>query len=190
NIINELLDIARIEAGKMQVKCTKVSPRDTCEVVLGMVRPLVGEKKLSIEMDVHADTPIMMTDSSKLEQILYNLLSNAVKFTPEGNISLRAWPIDREHVAFSVSDTGPGISKDQQLRIFSRFSQLDNPETRDHGGAGLGLSIVKELAALLGGTVAVESEPDHGATFTVILPLDSSEMAAAENERGEAAPQS
>ena len=90
----------------------------------------------------------------------------------------------------NVSDTGPGISKDQQLRIFSRFSQLDNPETRDHGGAGLGLSIVKELAALLGGTVAVESEPNHGATFAVILPLDSCEMAAAENERGEAALQS
>ncbi|MDK1031419.1 MAG: ATP-binding protein [Planctomycetia bacterium] len=182
NIINELLDIARLEAGKMQIKCTQTSPRDVCEVVHGMIRPMVGEKSIDIEMEVHPETPIMTTDTSKLEQILYNLMSNAIKFTAEGRVMMRAWPMDREHVAFSVSDSGPGISKDQQLRIFNRFSQLDNPETRAHGGAGLGLSIVKDLVNLLGGTVSVESALGQGATFTVILPVDSSAAASDETQ--------
>jgi signal transduction histidine kinase len=118
-------------------------------------------------------TPVMVTDGTKVQQILYNLLSNAVKFTEEGRIRVRVTPKGDRHVAFAVSDTGPGIAREQQLRIFERFVQLDSTYTRRHGGTGLGLSIVKELTDLLGGEVSVESELGKGSTFTVLLPVDS-----------------
>ncbi|MGB3087773.1 MAG: ATP-binding protein, partial [Phycisphaerae bacterium] len=106
-------------------------------------------------------------------QILHNLLSNAIKFTEEGEVRLTVRPAEDERVAFIVSDTGPGITKEQQLRIFERFTQLDSSHTRQYRGTGLGLSIVKDLAGLLDGEVSVESEPGQGATFTVVLPVDS-----------------
>ena len=148
--------------------------QDIVEVVCNMVRPLMAEAPLKLSYDVDPAVPLMTTDGTKVQQILYNLLSNAIKFTAEGEVRVTVRPVDDQHVAFAVSDTGPGISRDQQLRIFERFTQLDSSYTRRYGGTGLGLSIVKELTNLLGGTVSVESEVGRGSTFTVVLPVDSS----------------
>jgi signal transduction histidine kinase len=173
-IINDLLDLAKIEAGKLQVRCEKVSPSDVAEVVCNQVRPMLAETPLKLSCDVDPATPLMITDATKVQQILYNLLSNAIKFTAEGEVQLRIRPARERLVAFAVSDTGPGIPRDEQVRIFERFTQLDSSHTRRYRGTGLGLSIVKELTGLLGGTVSVESEVGRGSTFTITLPVDSS----------------
>ncbi|MGB2997349.1 MAG: ATP-binding protein [Phycisphaerae bacterium] len=172
-MINDLLDLAKIEAGRIQVRCEEVSIPQVAEAVCGMVRPLLAEKQLKLTHEVDPATPLMITDGAKVQQILHNLLSNAIKFTEEGEVRLTVRPAEDERVAFIVSDTGPGITKEQQLRIFERFTQLDSSHTRQYRGTGLGLSIVKDLAGLLDGEVSVESEPGQGATFTVVLPVDS-----------------
>jgi len=180
-MINDLLDLAKIEAGRVAVRCERVSPQDLAEVVCNMVRPMLAETSLRLTYEVDPATPIMTTDATKVQQILYNLLSNAIKFTAEGEVRLTVRPAaepaegDRgPQVAFAVADTGPGIARDEQLRIFERFTQLDSSYTRRYRGTGLGLSIVKELTGLLGGTVSVDSEVGRGSTFTVLLPADSS----------------
>jgi signal transduction histidine kinase len=181
DMINDLLDLAKIEAGRFQARCEKVSPTDIAEVVCNMVRPLLADTSLKFSCEVDPATPIMMTDATKVQQVLHNLLSNAIKFTAEGEVRLTVRPVAGgaeggrgTQVAFAVSDTGPGIPRDEQLRIFERFIQLDSSYTRRYRGTGLGLSIVKELTDLLGGTVSVESEVGRGSTFTVVLPVDSS----------------
>ncbi len=172
-LINDLLDLGKIEAGRIQVRCAKVSPQDIAESVCNTVRPLVGDRPLELVCDVDPKTPVMITDGAKVQQILYNLLSNAIKFTEEGEVRLATRPVEDRRVAFAVSDTGPGIAREQQLRIFDQFTQLDSSHTRRHRGTGLGLSIVKELTGLLGGEVTVQSELGQGTTFTVLLPVDS-----------------
>ncbi len=173
-LIDDLLDLAQIESGRLQVRCAKTAPRDLAEVVCNMVRPMLPESGLNLAYEVDPETPAMTTDPTKVQQILYNLLSNAIKFTEEGEVRLKIRPVQDERVAFAVIDTGPGIGRDQQLRVFQRFTQLDSGYTRRYRGTGLGLSIVKELTGLLGGTVSVESEIGSGSTFTVVLPVDSS----------------
>ena len=174
-MINDLLDLARIEAGRLQVRCEKIAPKDLAEIACNMVRPMLRHSDVRILHEVDPDTPVLMTDVTKVQQILYNLLSNAVKFTEEGEIRLAVRPVQDGRVAFAITDTGPGIARDQQLRVFDRFTQLDSSYTRRYRGTGLGLSIVKELTNLLGGNVSVESEVGKGSTFTVVLPADSSD---------------
>ncbi len=174
DMINDLLDLAKIEAGRLQVRCEKVSPPDIAEAVCNMVRPMLAETALKLVCEVDPATPLMTTDATKIQQILYNLLSNAIKFTAEGEVRLTVRPVEGRRVAFTVIDTGPGIARDEQLRIFDRFTQLDSSYTRRYRGTGLGLSIVKELTGLLDGIVSVQSEVGHGSTFTVVLPVDSS----------------
>ena len=174
-LIDDLLDLAQIESGKLQVRCTRTATRDLAEVACNMVRPMLPETGLTLTHEVDPETPIMTTDSTKVQQILYNLLSNAIKFTAEGEVRLNVRPVQDERVAFAVTDTGPGIGRDEQLRVFQRFTQLDSSYTRRYRGTGLGLSIVKELTGLLGGTVSVESKVGAGSTFTVVLPVDSSQ---------------
>jgi signal transduction histidine kinase len=187
-MINDLLDLAKIEAGRLQVRCEKVAPQDIAEVVCNMVRPMLAETPLRLTFEVDPATPLMTTDATKVQQILYNLLSNAIKFTAEGEVRLAVRPARDRRVAFAVSDTGPGIPRDGQLRIFERFTQLDSSYTRRYRGTGLGLSIVKELTGLLGGTISVESEVGRGSTFTVVLPADSSALAARQGEEAEPPP--
>jgi signal transduction histidine kinase len=183
DIINDLLDLAKIEAGKVEIKLSRVSPLDIGETAMNMVRPMVGGRSLALELDIAAECPIMTTDANKLQQILYNLLSNAVKFTPAGTVRLTVRPIDAETLLFQVSDTGPGLTAEQQKIIFDRFSQVDQGHTRQYGGTGLGLSIVRELVDVLGGDVAVQSTPGEGATFNVTLPLVAAAEPAATAER-------
>ena len=174
-MINDLLDLAKIEAGRVQVRCEQIAPQDLADIACNMVRPMMRDSDVRLVHEVDPGTPVLVTDATKVQQILYNLLSNAVKFTEDGEIRLTVRPVQDGRVAFAVRDTGPGIARDQQLRIFDRFTQLDSSYTRRYRGTGLGLSIVKELTNLLGGTVSVESEVGTGSTFTVVLPADSSD---------------
>jgi two-component system sensor histidine kinase BarA len=192
NLINDILDLAKIEAGKMQVRLVEFSIRDVCEGMLAMFRPMAEKKNIDLRGVFAADIPLLRQDVVKFQQILSNLLSNAIKFTPEGGrVQLKAEvdPLGAPpaglssyarwggggYVVLTVSDTGVGIAREEQELIFEKFRQAGNPLTRQHAGTGLGLSIVRELSKLLGGEVSLQSELGRGSTFTVRLPLQLSE---------------
>jgi signal transduction histidine kinase len=179
-MINDLLDLAKIEAGKADVRPAQVSVIDICDTLLALMDPVATKKQIELRGEVSADLPMIRTDPGKLQQILYNLLSNAVKYTPAGGkvtLAARAETPSNGHaaerrVAITVSDTGPGIAEADQVRIFDKFYQADSTLTREAAGTGLGLAIAKELAQLLGAQLTLKSTPGHGADFTVTLPLD------------------
>jgi two-component system, NarL family, sensor histidine kinase BarA len=171
-LINDLLDLAKIEAGRMEVRSEPLSLGDLFEGLLMYLKPLSEAKGLTITASVAADVPIIQTDPAKLQQILYNLLSNAIKFSPSaGRVELSASLEDQASIRITVTDHGPGIEADLQSVIFEKFRQLDGGVTRQHGGTGLGLAIAKELTGLLGGTIGVRSVVGDGAAFGVVLPL-------------------
>jgi two-component system sensor histidine kinase BarA len=175
NLINDILDLAKIEAGKMQVRLEDLSIHDVAEGLLNMFRPMAEKKNIDLRGQIEQNIPTLRQDIVKLQQILSNLLSNAIKFTPEGGrVSLKA-VADPFHVVITVTDTGVGIAPEEQELVFEKFRQSGNPLTREHAGTGLGLSIVRELAKLLGGEVALQSELGRGSTFTVRLPLHLSQ---------------
>lgn len=189
NMINDILDLAKIEAGKAVVRFDKVSVSDTCQTLLTLMKPQADKKQMELKEDLADNVPIIVTDGGKLQQILYNLLSNAIKFTPVGGqaaIITRMETAQRagtvvEEVSISVSDTGPGIAEADQQRIFEKFYQTDRTLTREVSGTGLGLSISKELAALLGGRLTLKSAPGEGATFTLTLPVNPPQAAEQQN---------
>ena len=176
-MINDILDLAKIESGKMEVRTEDFSIRDVCEALTSLARPIADRKNIDLECRLDDAIPLMRQDPGKLRQVLYNLLSNAIKFTPEGGrVSLRAQAEGR-FVVIAVTDTGIGIAEEDRETIFEKFRQAINPGqgdgilTREHQGTGLGLSIVRELTKLLGGDVSLESRPGQGSTFTVKVPL-------------------
>jgi len=172
DLINDLLDLAKIEAGRMEVRSEPLSLGDLFEGLMNVLKPLCEPRGLTIYSDVANDVPILHTDPAKLQQILYNFLSNAIKFSPPGaRIDIAADRPDVDHIRISVTDRGPGISPDQQQIIFEKFRQADGSVTREHTGSGLGLAIAKELTQLLDGAIGVNSQPGQGATFWVLLPL-------------------
>ncbi|MBI3823112.1 MAG: HAMP domain-containing protein [Planctomycetes bacterium] len=175
NLINDILDLAKIESGKMQVRLDNFNLHDVCEGVLNMFRPLAEKKNIDMRSQIEPDIPGLRQDITKLQQILQNLLSNAIKFTPEGGrVQLKA-EADTKYVTIAVMDTGVGVAKDEQDLVFQKFRQSGNPLTREHAGTGLGLSIVRELCKLLGGEVTLHSELGRGSTFTVRLPMQLNE---------------
>lgn len=166
-LINDVLDLARMETGKMRVRPTALNVTTLCEQAAMQVRPQAEKKELELLVQVPPDTQDVRQDEGKVRQILLNLLSNAVKFTPEGGrIIVKGWIEDDEFV-LSVADTGVGIAPEHQELVFQKFRQTSNPLTREQGGTGLGLSIVRELARLLGGDVKLQSELGRGSTFIV-----------------------
>jgi two-component system sensor histidine kinase BarA len=172
DIINDLLDIAKIEAGKMEVRLERVDLKSVCSDLTDFVRPLADQARLKLVLDLPDELPLMVSDTGKIKQILYNLLSNAIKFTPEGGqVTLSAAQAGSEMIAMAVSDTGPGIPADQLETIFEKFLQIDQSKTREHSGTGLGLAISRELATILGGSIKAESKVGTGSTFTVTLPV-------------------
>jgi two-component system sensor histidine kinase BarA len=172
-LINDLLDLAKIEAGRMEVRSEPLSLSDIFEGLTNILKPLCEPKQLTIVAEVASDVPIIQTDPAKLQQILYNFLSNAIKFSPPGGrIDLVATRDERAGgVRIAVSDRGPGIEADKQSFLFEKFRQLDASVTRQHGGTGLGLAICRELSELLGGAVGVDTTPGQGSTFWLTLPL-------------------
>ncbi len=172
NMINDLLELAKAEAGKIEVHIEKTSIPELCRGLAAFFSPLTEKQKIKVRLMVDENIPIIKTDSGKVQQILYNLLSNAVKFTPEnGKIELKAFLPDDQTVRISVSDTGPGIAEADREKIFEKFRQADGSLTRNQPGTGLGLAISMELAKLLSGKIDLDSKAGEGATFWLDLPI-------------------
>ncbi len=184
-LINDILDLSKVEAGKMDVHPSEIPLASLVEYLDATFRPMAAEKGLTFEVDTAASLPQMIySDEQRLQQVLRNLLSNAVKFTAQGGVRLRVAPAEdvtftgplrdeAEVIAFSVSDTGIGISEEKQHLIFEAFQQADGTTSRRYGGTGLGLSISKDIARLLGGQIKATSRLGHGSTFTLYLPARS-----------------
>jgi HAMP domain-containing protein/CheY-like chemotaxis protein/signal transduction histidine kinase len=184
NLINDVLDLSKVEAGKMEINPADVFTNEITSYAERSFRPVADEKKLTLNLNVEADVPpSLYTDSQRLQQVLKNLLSNAFKFTHEGGVSLTIRLADKgrrfqnptldeadQVIAFAVADTGIGIPKDKLKLIFESFQQADGAISRKYGGTGLGLSISREIARLLGGEIRVESTEGEGSTFTLFLP--------------------
>jgi HAMP domain-containing protein/CheY-like chemotaxis protein/signal transduction histidine kinase len=186
NLINEILDLSKIEAGKMEIEVTRVSLLEVQDYVERTFRHVAEQKGLGFRVNLDPTAPFSLnTDMQRLQQVLRNLLGNAFKFTEKGEVTLRIGHSDRdmvldngllypasELIAFSVSDTGIGIPRDKQQLIFQAFQQADGTTSRKFGGTGLGLSISREITRLLGGRIGVESQPGQGSTFALYLPMD------------------
>jgi signal transduction histidine kinase len=175
NLINDILDLAKIEAGKMQVHLVEFNAYDECEAFLTMFRPMAEKKHIDLRGSFTQGIPLLRQDVVKFRQILSNLLSNAIKFTPEGGRVLLKSEARGGDIVLTVTDTGVGIAPEEQEHVFEKFRQAANPLTREHPGTGLGLSIVRELTKLLGGEVTLQSELGRGSSFTVRLPLQRSD---------------
>ena len=171
-IINDLLDLAKIEAGKMELHVTEFSIAELCQDLLDFVRPLAEKREQKLVAEFGPNAQRMTSDSGKIKQILYNLLSNAIKFTPiGGTITVSLQKHNDQKVSLTVSDSGPGIAQSQRTHIFEKFYQLDSSATREHAGTGLGLAITRDLVRMLGGTIELEPDRGVGATFVVTLPV-------------------
>jgi len=171
-IINEILDISRIEAGRMPLQISRFKIPDLLGEVKAELEPIILRTKLTVTMQMDRELPPLTSDRQKVKQILLNLLSNALKFTHHGSITIAARRDARDRtVALSVADTGIGIAAADQDRVFEDFRQLDNSPTRAYGGTGLGLSICRRLAQMLDGRISLQSTVGKGSTFTLTLPL-------------------
>ncbi|MGN6368171.1 MAG: ATP-binding protein [Phycisphaerae bacterium] len=200
DLINDLLDLAKIEAGKLVLREEKVNVADVCEAMANFMRPLAQKKNIELQLEIAPDMPLITTDAGRFQQILYNFLSNAIKFTPpEGQVTIAARnenihgtgdapivggipeAVDAGRgveepnagtgaVRIEITDTGPGISPEDQKLIFEKFRQIDGSVTRQHSGTGLGLAISRELANMLGGRIELRSDTGKGATFSLVIP--------------------
>ena len=194
-LINDILDLSKIEAGRLELSPQYVSLQEEIEGLLGTIEPLAQEKGLELTGTVEEALPALYADPLRVRQILTNLLSNAIKFTRQGGVSLRAcrvevldgrspqvdlpaqgWLSDGQWVLITVTDTGIGIAAEDHARIFDEFSQVDNTSTREFGGTGLGLAITKRLVEMHGGRIWLRSAAGTGSTFFVALPVTSKEV--------------
>ncbi|MBD8530315.1 MULTISPECIES: response regulator [unclassified Massilia] len=189
HLINDILDISKVEAGKLELMPEDLPIRRTVEGMGRTFEPLAKQKDLRFTLTVEPNVPATLhTDRQRLEQVLKNLLSNAVKFTEQGEVSLTVSGTDEGWVQFTVVDSGIGIAPEEQERIFEAFHQADGTTNRRFGGTGLGLSISRDLTSLLGGTLVVSSTPGEGSTFTLSMPRNGMVSAAPPAPRA-AAPQ-
>ncbi|MCC6678975.1 MAG: HAMP domain-containing histidine kinase [Phycisphaerales bacterium] len=194
-MINSLLEMAKIEAGKTEVHVARMVGREACDGLAGLIHPLAERKGIAVKLEIGDDVPVVATDIKKFRQIVFNFLSNAVKFTEPlektgrpGQVILRAErllggadTVD-ERVRVSVIDNGPGIPPEQQRIVFEKFRQLDTGHTREHTGTGLGLAICKELANILQAEIQLVSDLGRGSMFSLILPLRLDPTATAESQ--------
>jgi signal transduction histidine kinase len=176
-LINDVLDLSKIEAGQLQLSLADYSMREVVHTVTTATESLATEKGLALEAAVPADLPVGRGDERRLTQVLLNLVGNAIKFTDHGRVGIS---VAAENGTFevAVADTGPGIAASEHERIFEEFHQVDSSSTREKGGTGLGLAIARRIVELHGGRIWVESEPGHGATFRITLPVATSERMA------------
>jgi signal transduction histidine kinase/DNA-binding response OmpR family regulator len=186
-LINDLLDMSKIEAGRLEIMHEPCPARTVVVEALAALQPLADQKKLRLELIQGETPPPVLGDAVRLKQILYNLLSNAIKFTPEGgrvSVALEVIP-DRRQLRISVTDSGPGIAADELPRLFQPFSQLHNAGHDPRAGTGLGLALTKQLVELMHGRVTVESAPGSGSRFSVDLPIASESPSAPPATTGE-----
>ena len=173
-MINDILEMSRLDAGRIEMNRETVDLGDMAGMVQAVVQPLANRKNIAFACEIDPDVPLITADFEKLRHVLENLCGNAVKFTPEGGdvrLSI-SWHPECGQVWLRVADTGIGIAKKDQRRIFDRFVQADSSASRRYNGTGLGLSLAKEYAEMHGGTISVESEPGRGSVFAVRIPVD------------------
>jgi len=173
-LINDLLDQAQMEAGKLKIKYEKFKPSDLLDNLQSVMDKLTTDKGLALKCELDDNMPeTLVGDSARLQQILVNLVNNAVKFTKEGSVHVQLSRLNEQEWGITVADTGQGIPQEELPYIFDTFRQVEGTTTRVHGGFGLGLSIVKQLVTLMGGNLSVESEVGKGSTFSITLPIDN-----------------
>ena len=171
-LINDVLDLSKIEAGQLTLELDDYSMKDVVHSVYGAVEPLAADKKLAFKAEVAPDLPPGRGDERRLTQVLLNLVGNAIKFTDAGEVTIKA-SASNGHYSVSVCDTGPGISEADQSKLFQEFQQADNSITRKKGGTGLGLAISKRIVEMHGGQIRLESQLGKGSTFTITLPIQA-----------------
>jgi signal transduction histidine kinase len=176
NLINDILDLAKVEAGRMDLQPTTFDLPALLENAMSMVRERAIRQGISLSVATEPSVGLLEADERKVKQILFNLLSNAVKFTPPGGQVTLAARLAGEHMEISVSDTGVGISAEDQVKIFEEFYQTGSGKSQE--GTGLGLALTRRLVELHHGQLSVQSEPGAGSTFTVTLPLRQPEVLA------------
>ena len=169
-LINDVLDLSKIEAGQLSLSLTDYSIHDMVQGVHTAVEPLANSKKLLFKTEIPDNLPPAHGDDRRLSQVLLNLVGNAIKFTDAGEVAVKAAASNGTYT-ISVRDTGPGIAAEDQMKIFEEFQQADNSQTKAKGGTGLGLSIAKRIVEMHGGRLWVESSPGHGSTFSFTVPL-------------------
>jgi len=169
-MVDDLLDLAKVDAGRISISPEWFEMVDLFSALRGMFKPIVGSGAVSLIFEETSDIPRIFTDDKKLSQILRNFISNALKFTNEGEVRVSATLVGEERVEFAVSDTGIGIAKDHLPALFTDFVQLDTRIQKRLRGTGLGLSLAKKFAELLGGAVGVTSEEGRGSRFFVVIP--------------------
>ena len=178
-LINEILDLSKIEAGKVEMLSEDFEVSSMLDEVSTVVEPLATKNDNTLTVDCADDVGHMHADPTRVRQIIFNMLSNACKFTENGTVTVtvrREVTAGRDYLSFAVADTGIGISEEQIARLFQEFSQADASTTRKYGGTGLGLTISQRLCKLMGGDISVESEPNVGTTFTAILPVSVADI--------------
>jgi signal transduction histidine kinase/CHASE3 domain sensor protein/DNA-binding response OmpR family regulator len=176
SLIDEILDLSKIEAGKMYMEYQNIAVKEITNDINALFTPVANQRKIDFNIEFAEDVPAQIeTDKMRLEQILKNLISNAIKFTSEGEVDLIVKKSQDNMIVFSVKDTGIGIPSEKQRLIFDAFQQADGSTRRQYGGTGLGLSISKELARLLGGTITLNSEPGKGSEFNLTIPVSRQE---------------
>ncbi|MGC8652514.1 MAG: PAS domain S-box protein [Candidatus Kryptoniota bacterium] len=180
-LINDILDLSKIEAGKLTISPEEFSIEPVIKDAVSTVEPLIGEKPVLLSYEIPDNMPKVYSDSARIKQIILNLLSNACKFTDQGHIKVIARKLEPNFISIAVEDTGSGIPVEYQDMIFEEFRQVDGSNTRKHGGTGLGLAISRRLARMLGGDLTLKSEVGKGSTFTLTIPL---QYKSAEKEPG------
>ena len=175
NLINDVLDISKIEAGELMVSCEAFSIRNMVHGVAQSLMPLAEQKGLSFSVEMAPDVDMITSDERRVRQVLINLANNAVKFTEKGTVKIRCVKGD-SRIQVEISDSGIGIHKDDMNKLFRPFQQLDTGTSRRYEGTGLGLSVCKRILDVLGGTIGVESQVGMGSTFTFTLPLKPEEQ--------------
>jgi signal transduction histidine kinase len=184
HMVNNILEVARIDAGKTELTCEWVDMIDLISTVESSIQPLADRRHISFETQVSPDTPLIYADWEKLRRILENLVSNAVKFTKRGGFARVDVDFVAREIQIRVSDTGIGIKERDIPKVFEKFTQLDKSSHRRYNGSGLGLAVVRELTEAMGGFVEVESEFKKGSTFTVHIPVDEKEWDDNEDTAG------
>jgi len=169
-LINDVLDLAKIEAGQLTLTIEDYSLPEVVKSVVTATEPLATSKGLRFTTALQSNMPTAHGDARRVLQVLLNLVGNAIKFTDDGEVEIRA-AADKRQFVLTVRDTGPGIAETDQERIFGEFQQIDNSNTRKQGGTGLGLAISKRMVEMQGGTISVVSALGQGSTFRVVLPV-------------------
>jgi signal transduction histidine kinase len=169
-LINDVLDLSKIEAGQLTLSLSDYSLKNVIQTVFSAVEPLANQKQIALKIEVTPQLPQGRGDEQRLTQVLLNLVGNAIKFTDRGEVSIKGTSANGSFTV-AVRDTGPGISAVDQAKLFQEFQQADNSITRKKGGTGLGLAISKRIIEMLGGRIWVESSPGNGSTFAFTLPV-------------------